>query len=145
MIVSSEFMGKMFQAAQHMTIDHSCQSELSRTGSRGRGKFSLADIKKILHVWPMVKNLSCVSCAAWNVFPINSLLLGLIQFTMLPWNLLNLNWQKTLKWFHNKFLLSETSDEHFFEKGGRLFKILLPSYNIWTFLTVKSWVLLRLV
>ena len=22
----------------------------------------------------MVKNLSCVSCAAWNVFPINSLL-----------------------------------------------------------------------
>ena len=38
-------------------------------------KFSLADIKKnILQEWSMEKNLSCISCAAWNVFPINSLL-----------------------------------------------------------------------
>ena len=29
--------------------------------------------KNILQEWSMVKNLSCVSCAAWNVFPINSL------------------------------------------------------------------------
>ena len=28
----------------------------------------------ILQEWSMVKNLSFVSCAAWNVFPINSLL-----------------------------------------------------------------------
>ena len=28
----------------------------------------------ILQEWSMVKNVSCVSCAAWNVFPINSLL-----------------------------------------------------------------------
>ena len=43
--------------------------------TRGRWKFSLADIKKkiFLQEWSMVKNLSCVSCSAWNVFPINSL------------------------------------------------------------------------
>ena len=29
--------------------------------------------KNILQEWSMVKNLSCVSCAAWNVFAINSL------------------------------------------------------------------------
>ena len=29
--------------------------------------------KNILQEWSTVKNLSCVSCAAWNVFPINSL------------------------------------------------------------------------
>ena len=29
--------------------------------------------KNILQEWSMVKNISCVSCAAWNVFPINSL------------------------------------------------------------------------
>ena len=29
--------------------------------------------KSILQEWSMVKILSCVSCAAWNVFPINSL------------------------------------------------------------------------
>ena len=29
--------------------------------------------KNILQGWSIVKNLSCVSCAAWNVFPINSL------------------------------------------------------------------------
>ena len=28
----------------------------------------------------MVKNLSCVSCAAWNVFPINSLPSGTVQY-----------------------------------------------------------------
>ena len=32
--------------------------------------------KNILQEWSMVKNLSCVSCAAWNVFPINSLTTG---------------------------------------------------------------------
>ena len=30
--------------------------------------------RNILHEWSMVKNLSCVSCAAWKVSPINSLL-----------------------------------------------------------------------
>ena len=42
--------------------------------TRGRWKFSLADIKKIFcrsDLWS--KNISCVSCAAWNVFPINLL------------------------------------------------------------------------
>ena len=34
--------------------------------------------KNILQEWSMVKNLSCVSCAAWNVFPINSLLGGTV-------------------------------------------------------------------
>ena len=28
----------------------------------------------MLQEWSMVKNLSCVSCAAWNGFPINSLM-----------------------------------------------------------------------
>ena len=31
--------------------------------------------KNILQEWSMVKNLSCFSCAAWNVFPINSLVI----------------------------------------------------------------------
>ena len=31
--------------------------------------------KNILQEWSMVKNLSCVSCAAWNFFPLNFLLL----------------------------------------------------------------------
>ena len=30
--------------------------------------------KNIFQEWSMVENLSCVSCAAWNVFPINSLM-----------------------------------------------------------------------
>ena len=30
--------------------------------------------KNILQEWSVVKNLSCVNCAAWNVFSINSLL-----------------------------------------------------------------------
>jgi hypothetical protein len=30
--------------------------------------------KNILQEWSMIKNLACVSCAAWNVFPINSLM-----------------------------------------------------------------------
>ena len=30
--------------------------------------------ENILQEWSMVKNLSCVSCAAWNVSPINSLM-----------------------------------------------------------------------
>ena len=38
-----------------------------------RWKFSWADIKKSLQEWSRVKNLSCVSCAAWNVFPLNLL------------------------------------------------------------------------
>ena len=32
--------------------------------------------KNILQEWSMFKNLSCVSCAAWNVFPINSISTG---------------------------------------------------------------------
>ena len=96
---SSEFMGKMFQAAQltherFMTIDHSWKiffwylpnwtsTDLwcvvlyvtySTTHQRlvevQFGRYQ----KNILHEWSMVKNLSCVSCAAWNIFPINSLL-----------------------------------------------------------------------
>ena len=96
----SEFMGKTFQAAQltherFLTIDYSCKilfwylpnwtsSDLSVyyymlrivLHTRGPWKFSLADTyqKYILLEWSMVKNLSCVSCAAWNVFPINLLL-----------------------------------------------------------------------
>ena len=42
--------------------------------------------KNILQEWSMVQNLSCVSCAAWNVFPINSLLLS---------------WQKRFHIIHN--------------------------------------------
>ena len=34
--------------------------------------------KNILQEWSMVKNLSCASCAAWNVFAINSLLRGFL-------------------------------------------------------------------
>jgi hypothetical protein len=40
--------------------------------------------KYILQEWSMVKNLSCVSCAAWNVFPINSLVRG-VQSYHLAW------------------------------------------------------------
>ena len=42
--------------------------------TKGWWKFSLADIKKILCRSDLWSKLSCVSCAAWNVFPINSLL-----------------------------------------------------------------------
>ena len=34
---------------------------------------SIRYIQNILQEWYMVKNFSCVSCAAWNIFPINSL------------------------------------------------------------------------
>ena len=97
--VVSEFMGKMFQAAQltderFLTIDHSCKiffwylpnwtsTDLwcvvlfvtySTTHQRlvevQFGRYQ----KNILQEWSMVKNLSCVSCTAWNVFPINSLI-----------------------------------------------------------------------
>ena len=52
---------------------------MSRTVLRTRGwwKFSLADIKKIFcrsNLWSKISQ--CVSCAAWNVFPINSLTTG---------------------------------------------------------------------
>ena len=42
----------------------------------------------ILQEWSMVKNLSCVSCAAWNTFTINSLLtipLSCLQHVLLTW------------------------------------------------------------
>ena len=41
---------------------------------RGPWKFSLTDIKKIFCRNDLWSKISCVSCAAWNVFPINSLL-----------------------------------------------------------------------
>ena len=92
-------MEKTFQGAQltherFLTIDHSCKiffwylpnwtsTDLwcvvlyitySTTHQRSVevqfGRYQ----KNILQEWSMVKNLSCVSCAAWNVFPINSLL-----------------------------------------------------------------------
>ena len=84
--VNSEFMGKRFQAAQltherFVTIDHSFKTFfwylpnrtsmlriLYSTNTIGWWKFSY-----ILQEWSMVKNHSCVSCAAWNVFPVNSL------------------------------------------------------------------------
>ena len=97
----SEFMGKTFQAAQltherFLTIDHSYKIffwylpnwtstnlwcvvpyvTYSTTHQRSvEVQFSRYQ-KYILQEWSMVKNLSCVSCAAWNVFPINSLVGG---------------------------------------------------------------------
>ena len=50
--------------------------------TRGWWKFSFSDIKKKLQEWSMVKKLSFVSCAAWNVFPINSLLSSKIPCTL---------------------------------------------------------------
>ena len=95
---TSEFMGKTFQAAQltherFLTIDHSCKiffwylsnwtsTDLwcvvlyvtySTTHQRSVEVQFGGYQKNILQEWSMVKNLSCVSCAAWNVFPINSL------------------------------------------------------------------------
>ena len=96
---TSEFMGKTFQAAQltherYLTIDHTWKIlfwylpnwtstnlwsvvlyvTYSTTHQRlvevQFGRYQ----KNILLEWSMVKNLSCVSCAAWNVFPINSLM-----------------------------------------------------------------------
>ena len=94
---SSEFMGKTFQAAQ-LTYERSkttpakyffwylsnwTSTDLwcvvlyvmySTTNQRSVevqfGRYQ----KNILQEWSMVKNLSYVSCAAWNVFPINSLI-----------------------------------------------------------------------
>ena len=92
-------MGKTFKAAQltheiFLTIDYSCKiffwylpnwtsTDLwcvvlyvtySTTHQRlvevQFGRYQ----KNILQEWSMVKNLSCVSCAAWNVFPINPLM-----------------------------------------------------------------------
>ena len=62
--VISEFMGKTFQAAQ-LTHERFLTVETLHLHTRGRRKFSLADIKKnILQECSTVKNLSCVSCAA---------------------------------------------------------------------------------
>ena len=92
--VPSEFMGKTFKAAQltheiFLTIDHSCKiffwylhnwtsTDLwcvvlyvtySTTHQRSvEVQFSRYQ-KNILQEWSMVKNLSCVSCTAWNIFP----------------------------------------------------------------------------
>ena len=95
---TSECMGKTFQAAQltherFLTIDHSCKmffwylpnwtstdlwcivlyvtynTTHQRSVEVQFGRYQ----KNILQQGSMVKNLSCVSCAAWNVFPINSL------------------------------------------------------------------------
>ena len=96
---TSEFMGKTFQAAQlwheiFLTPDHSCKiffwylpngtstdlwcvvlyATYSTTHQRSVGVQFGRYQKNILQEWSMVKNLSCVSCAAWNVFPVNSLL-----------------------------------------------------------------------
>ena len=96
-LVSSELMKKTFQAAQlthesFLTIDHSSKlffwylpnwtstylwclyvtysTTYQRAVEVQFGRYQ----KNILQEWSVIKNLSCVSCAAWNVFPINSLL-----------------------------------------------------------------------
>ena len=71
---SSEFMGKTFQAAQLTHERFLSSSTHQRSVEVQFGRYQ----KNILQEWSMVKNLSCVSCAAWNVFPINSLLSGTI-------------------------------------------------------------------
>ena len=38
--------------------------------------------KNISQEWSRVKNLSCVSCAAWNVFPLNLLLWPFTKYVM---------------------------------------------------------------
>jgi hypothetical protein len=85
----SEFTGKTFQAAQltherFLTRDHSCkniffdicQTELKYRNTHQRSvEVQFCRYKKnILQEWSMVKNFSCVSCATWIVFPVNSLL-----------------------------------------------------------------------
>ena len=87
-------MGKTFQATQLTNerfltpANHFfdiCQTELPWTsGLRYAtyctdytpevGESSVWQISKQYFAESMVKNLSCASCAAWNVFPINSLL-----------------------------------------------------------------------
>ena len=84
--------GKRFQAAQltherFLTINHSCKiffwylpnwiyTVLMYSATHQRlvevqfGRYQ----KNILQEWSMVKNLSCVSCAAWNVSPLYLLL-----------------------------------------------------------------------
>ena len=52
----TELLKSTFSSLQNLTVD------------------SAARFSQILQEWSMVKNLSCVSCAAWNIFPINSLL-----------------------------------------------------------------------
>ena len=64
------------------TIDHSCQTFFWYLPN-----WTFADLWcVVLYISTMVKNLSCVSCAAWNVFPINSLMavsIGLKVFSVL--------------------------------------------------------------
>ena len=75
-----EFMGKTFQAAhlthkRFLTINQSCN-------------FFLISAKLNFHrplEGSMVRNHSCVSCAAWNVIPRNSLSLRIPLWTP-PWN-----------------------------------------------------------
>ena len=120
-------MGKTFQAAQltherFLTIDHSCKiffwylpnwtstnlwcvvlyATYSTTHQRSVevqfGRYQ----KNILQEWYMVKNLSCVSCAAWNVFPINSLLLALLPYAwQLPDDCLKTAW-----WLPGDYLMT---------------------------------------
>ena len=54
---NSEFMGKTYSTTHKRSVEVQF------------GRYQ----KNNLQEWSMVKNLSCVSCAAWNVFPINSL------------------------------------------------------------------------
>ena len=58
--------------------------------------------KNILQEWSMVKNLSCVSCAAWNVFPINSLL-PCRCIRLYWWMVNNLAWNRNIvvRWLDN--------------------------------------------
>ena len=91
-------MGKTFEAAQltherFLTIDHYCKifvctAKLNfhqplwcvvlyvtyRNTHQRSVEVQFARYQKnILQEWSLVKNFSCISCAAWNVFPINSL------------------------------------------------------------------------
>ena len=80
-------MGKTFQGAQvtheiFLTIDHSCKiffwylPNWTSTNLCCVVQYITYSLADILQEWSMVKNLSCVSCAAWNIFPINSLRWG---------------------------------------------------------------------
>ena len=78
---SSECMGKTFHAATTNTwelFDHRSllQSIFLISANLNFHRPLVCSTICDLQEWSMVKNLSCVSCAGWNVFPINSLRAG---------------------------------------------------------------------
>ena len=101
LVASSEFMGIIFQAAQlsherFLTIEHSCKiffisAKLNfyqplvgpYVTYSTTSQFGIYQTN-ILQDWSMVKYLSCVSCAAWSILPINSLEAHCELFQCLP-------------------------------------------------------------